>query len=577
MSPSSPSPRPPGEGRDHWRDFVSLIGAIPRARLGWIASLMTAAALTEGIGIALLVPLLELAGGNAAQSRPAELLAASGLPLSLGIVLAAFVTLVALRTALVYWLGKQRLAMQLEFADGLRKRCYAALLHADWRWLSSQRSADHNAALVTNSSFAGVALDQTLNLAAIAITATMLFAISFAVSWQISLAAIALGAIAFAGVVPLLRRAQQIGRETNRANRDLHRQVEQGIARFRETKILGAEAGAIDRFDTVVAAIGLRKRTHHRNSAFGSALIQLLGAALLAVLVYVGRTWAGLSLAVLLPLLLVFLRLTPLLQAAQQGWTQWLHALPAFHELQRMTAAAEAQAEPHLPPDERLRLNRSIALADVIVHHPGRQSAALDVANLSIAAGTTVAIVGPSGAGKSTLADLIGGLIAPDSGTVRIDELTLGGGTQRRWRESVAYVQQSPLLHHGTIRENLTWAYPDADEARLTAALSRASADFVLHLPDGLDTAIGDAGLRLSGGERQRIAIARALLRDPQLLILDEVSSALDAENEAAVLEAVAAMRGRLTIVMIGHRPAMLALADTVIELRDGRIVLPEG
>jgi ATP-binding cassette subfamily C protein len=572
MDPSPPPSDSPDAERTRWRDFAGLIGTVPQARLGLIAALMAGAALSEGIGIALLVPLLELAGGDAAQSRPARVLAASGLPLSLGIVLSAFVVLVALRTALVFWLGSQRLALQLDFADGLRKRCYAALIHADWRWLSSQRSADHNAALVTNSTFAGVALDQALSLAATAITSLVLIAISFAVSWQVTLIALALGTITFAGVAPLLRRAMQIGHETNRANRELHRQVEQGIARFRETKILGAEAGTIARFDDIVTAIGERKRSHHSGTALGSALIQVSGAVLLAVLVYAGRTWAGLSLAVLLPLLLVFLRLTPLLQAAQQGWTQWLHALPAFHELQRMTAAAEARAEPRLPPGKRLSLDRAIVLTGVTVRHLGRQGAALEAIDLAIAARTTVAIVGPSGGGKSTLADLIGGLIAPDSGSVRIDDLALDGATQRRWRESVAYVQQSPLLHHGTIRENLTWAHPEASDAQLAAALSRASADFVLQLPQGLETAIGDAGLRLSGGERQRIAIARALLRDPQLLILDEVSSALDAENEAAVLEAVAAMRGRLTIAMIGHRPAMLALADRVIELRDGRL-----
>lgn len=570
--PLPEKPEPEAGPRRYWRDLAAMFGSVPPGRLALVLLLMLGSALSEGIGIAMLVPLLELAGGNAAQSGLAKALSTAGLPLTLGAVLTAFVIVIALRSALVYWLGKLRLDLQLSFADRLRRRCHAALVHANWRWLSSQRAADHNAALVTNSNFAGVALDQTLGLAATLVTMLVLAAISFAVSWQVTLAALLLGVVAFGAVSPLLRRAMETGRATNLANREMHRQVEQGIARFRETKILGGEDAEVAEFERISVAIRARKMRHRDDSALGSVMIQLAGTVLLAFLVYVGTARTGLSLPELLPLLLVFLRLVPLLQAAQLGWTQWLHALPALHELERITSQASAEAEPAAPVGDRITLQREIALRNVTVHHPGRDHPALEIIDLRVPSGSTIAVMGPSGAGKSTLADLIGGLIAPDHGSVTIDSTALEGQTMRSWRRSVAYVQQNPLLHHGTIRENLNWARPEASSAELAGVLKRASAEFVLALPDGLDTAIGDAGLRLSGGERQRIAIARALLRDPQLLILDEVTSALDADNEVAVLETVAAMRGHLTIVMIGHRPAMTALADQVIELEAGRI-----
>ena len=163
--------------------------------------------------------------------------------------------------------------------------------------------------------------------------------------------------------------------------------------------------------------------------------------------------------------------------------------------------------------------------------------------------------------------------MAPDGGDLLLDGAVLDPARLRNWRDRVAYVQQEPVLFHASIRNNLLWAAPRADEAHMRAALRDASAEFVFALPDGLDTMVGDRGTRLSGGERQRIALARGLLREPALLILDEVTSALDAENEAAVTRAIAGLKGRLTILIIGHRGALAGLADHSVQLNGGRIV----
>ena len=179
----------------------------------------------------------------------------------------------------------------------------------------------------------------------------------------------------------------------------------------------------------------------------------------------------------------------------------------------------------------------------------------------------------PSGAGKSTLADVLCGLTGPDSGALRVGGTPVEGALRRAWRARVAYVQQDPLLFHASIRENLLWSAPEASDAALREALEAASALFVLTLPDGLDTVVGDRGVRLSGGERQRIALARGLLRHPDLLILDEVTSALDAANEAAVSAAIARLKGRLTIVTIGHRGVLAELSDLTVALAGGRVV----
>jgi ATP-binding cassette, subfamily C, bacterial len=198
--------------------------------------------------------------------------------------------------------------------------------------------------------------------------------------------------------------------------------------------------------------------------------------------------------------------------------------------------------------------------------------AALHGIDLDIAAGSTVALLGHSGAGKSTLADILGGLLASDSGQMLIDGQPLDARTRRAWRRNVAYMQQEAVLFAGTIRDNLLWACADADEAALRRALERAAAQFAYALPGGLDCDLGEGGRQLSGGERQRIALARALLREPRLLILDEATSAIDAAAEREVAAAVEQLKGSLTIVIIGHRGLLTELADRQVTLHQGRI-----
>ena len=179
-----------------------------------------------------------------------------------------------------------------------------------------------------------------------------------------------------------------------------------------------------------------------------------------------------------------------------------------------------------------------------------------------------MALVGPSGAGKSTVADLIAGLLIPDKGKIYCDSILLEGDQRLAWRRGLAYITQEVFLFHDTVRSNLSWVQPEASEEELWAMLELAeAAEFVKRLPEGIDTVIGDRGVRLSGGERQRLALARALLSRPQLLILDEATSALDHENEQKIQQALQHMDGKLTIIIIAHRETSIQHVKQRIEL----------
>ena len=166
------------------------------------------------------------------------------------------------------------------------------------------------------------------------------------------------------------------------------------------------------------------------------------------------------------------------------------------------------------------------------------------------------------------------GLLIPDKGGIFIDDQALSGTVLAQWRNTMGYVPQETFLFHESIRNNLLRAAPSATQADLVEALQMAAADeFVANLPEGVDTIVGDRGVRLSGGERQRIALARALLRKPAFLLLDEATSALDRENEAKILSAIEKLRGQLTILVIAHRRSTVQNADFHIELQNGRVV----
>jgi len=216
----------------------------------------------------------------------------------------------------------------------------------------------------------------------------------------------------------------------------------------------------------------------------------------------------------------------------------------------------------------------AIAFDRVSYRYPERDVRAIDGVTFAIPAGGRLTIVGPSGAGKSTLAGLLLRFLEPDDGRITVGGLDLAALDRDAWRSTIGYVPQSPRLFHGTIADNLRLARPDATTQELHAAVGLAGgAEMIADVPNGLDTQVGEGGVRLSGGQRQRLAIARALLRDPGLLLLDEPTAHLDTSGEEAIVALLERLGGARTIIAISHRPRLALTSDVVAVLDEGRLV----
>ncbi len=261
--------------------------------------------------------------------------------------------------------------------------------------------------------------------------------------------------------------------------------------------------------------------------------------------------------------------------ALSEIWGELQRAAGATERLIELLETEDTVKDPAKPVALPKPAKGAIAFEDVSFYYPSRpEHAALNGVSVDIKAGETVALVGPSGAGKSTIIQLLLRFYDPETGRITIDGLDLRDMARRDFRQAIALVPQDPVIFATSARENIRFGRPGATDAEVEEAAKAAAAhDFLLALPEGYETYVGERGVMLSGGQKQRIAIARAILRDAPILLLDEATSALDAESERAVQQAVERMAADRTTLIVAHRLATVKKADRILVFENGQIV----
>jgi ATP-binding cassette subfamily C protein len=302
-----------------------------------------------------------------------------------------------------------------------------------------------------------------------------------------------------------------------------------------------------------------------------SALQEPLLAILIGVGFFLSLIVLKMPLAEVLVMLFLLARTVSYLSKAQRAYQQVVLRESAYWSLMESIAAARAEVEPR-GGEQAVQLVEGIRFENVSFGHGGRR-AIVEHGTFSVPAQQLTVIIGPSGAGKTTLLDLVVGLLRPDAGRILVDGVPLDDLDLRQWRRKIGYVPQESVMVDESVAYNVTLGEADLTEEQIRAALRAADAlDFVDALPEGLQTRVGEGGSRLSGGQRQRLAIARALVHEPRLLILDEATSHLDPEAQAAVIQTVTHLKGRLTILAVAHQDLLIRAADRVYRLADAQI-----
>lgn len=375
------------------------------------------------------------------------------------------------------------------------------------------------------------------------------------------------------------RRSVAYGAQVREATAEMVRHATQAFGGIKEARVIGCERAFADEFDRSNQEHALATRKQRTLIHLPKYLLEVFGVAgiVLITLLVLGR---GMSSERVLPLMgvmaLAVVRMLPSV----------MRILGAIGEVRYYTATVDTFIKDMTAPDveplaldeqsiEPLPFEREIRLVDVSFRYPESARPALSGVSLTIRRGEAIAFIGGTGAGKTTLADVLIGLLEPTEGHIEVDGVVIDRSNVRRWQRRIGYISQQVYLCDDTLRRNIALGVADdrIDEHRIEQAVRIARLDSLVNeLPDGLDTSIGERGVRLSGGQRQRIGIARAMYLDPQVLVLDEATSALDNVTESEVVEAIESARESRTMIVIAHRLSTVRRCDRLVFMDKGQI-----
>ncbi|MBI2612537.1 ABC transporter ATP-binding protein [Candidatus Kaiserbacteria bacterium] len=543
--------------------------------LGFIGGIL------EGIGINAIIPLLTSALGL--QSPATDMISQviqtvftwAHVPFVPRYLLAFIVILFIGKATMSLWISYIQIRITNEYERATRAKLFSMVLDASWPYLLRQKLGNLETLLMIDTP-AATSLLSKLSFTITLLTGLLMYlAVAFSISPIVTFWTLVIGALVFVSLRSLIDRVHGISRSRTESYRDTMHHVTEHVGGLKSVKAYGVERSAIALGNSLFERI---KKLTMRIAMFQATATQVvapIGVIYIAVILSLAFKTEFISVAALPAILYLIYRIFTYVQQLQNN-VQYISELSPHLERVILYESDAAGGVPPVSGDKPFVFNEKL-LFDKVTFAYLQGKDVLKNVSFTIRKGSMVGIVGPSGAGKTTTVDLILRLLLPTKGAISLDGVDCRDISLSEWRENVAYVSQDLFLLHDTIRNNIRFYDDSISESQVWDAAKKAHIDgFIKASPEGLDTLVGERGIRLSAGERQRIVIARALARKPELLILDEATSALDNESEAHIKKVIEELKGHITIVAIAHRLSTIMGSDSLIVLSDG-VLVEEG
>jgi len=550
------------------------------------------AGLIEGIGLSMLLPIIGITIGKPTGAEPlsavkngtpgsilermvADGLAFLGITPTLGLLLIVFVTTVILKSGLLLLANKQIGYTVARIATDLRLELLHALRACRWQYFIKQPLGSLANSIATETNRTSKAYKSGVAMMAEFLQALIFCIMAFLVSWEATLISLTVGFSILYTLRRFLKRARRAGRRQTDHRKSLLRLLIDTLQSIKPLRAMARENASDHLMEKRTNRLNRALQKRVLNKEFLLAFQQILSTLFLAGGIYVLLTYWQMTLASIIVLVFLVSKLLRRLSKVQERYQEMIINESAYWSLKETIQTVKSERE-DMSGDRTPALKQTIHLENVYFAYDNQQ--VLQNVSLTFPKGRIIAIVGPSGSGKTTLVDLIIGLLRPQQGEVWIDDLPLAEVDLKSWRKMIGYIPQETILLHDTVLSNVTLGDPDLSATDAQDALRAAGAwEFVNSMPQAMQSMVGERGGKLSGGQRQRIAIARALVHKPKLLILDEATSGLDPQSEAAVCDTLQQLRGELTILAISHQSALVKIADKAYRIQNGKFVLAEN
>lgn len=562
--------------------ITDLIGSMPKNLIISVV-LMVTISLLQGISLVILIPLLQLVGLNVNEGAISQLAAGVSqffelikVQPTLPIVLMVYVVVISSIAILNRMETLQTSFIEYQFSGQLRKRLYNAITQSNWLFFSKNKSSNFTHALTNEIDRIEIGTNQFLIL-----LASIMILVVYII-FALKIAGMITGVIFILGVIILLilrkrvLKSQETGEDITATTKDLYSSIIQHMDGMKTIKSFGMQEVNINFFSNQTNEVTSNYMNAIKSYVDVKFIFDVGTVIVLSIMVLLLIDVVKLPMASLFLLIYVFVIMIPQFSTIQRSYQYFINSLPAYENVLKLEDECISNKDYVENENSQIQFENSLNFQNVSFSYGIQNHYSLKDMNIKIPKGKTVAIVGPSGAGKSTIADLLMGLIQPRRGKITVDDRNILDFVGS-WRNKIGYVSQETFLFNETIKFNLQLSNPDATDTDIYNALESAAAyEFVSKLPEGINTFIGDRGVRISGGEKQRLAVARALLRKPYLLILDESTSNLDSENEKKILNAIEHLHGKTTILLIAHRLSTIKNADIIYVINEG-VILESG